>query len=105
MALSGIASLPFVTQVHRFDEIDSTNTFARGLDAVPAGEIVVVIADRQSGGRGQRGNSFYSSVEGGLWLSAVVTLDSMENHFGVNQALALSACSALWSCCDLVCRV
>lgn len=102
---TSLTSLPGVAQVVRFDSLDSTNTRARSLAAPPAGEVTVVVARRQTGGRGQRGNSFHSSHDGGLWVTLVVTLDDMDDHVRVNQALALSACDAAQDCADVRCTV
>jgi len=85
-------SLPFVEHVYRFDSIDSTNTFAKALDRGPGKGLFVVTARRQSAGRGQRENSFYSDSDTGLWVSIVVQLETIDAHFGVNRALALAAC-------------
>jgi biotin-[acetyl-CoA-carboxylase] ligase BirA-like protein len=90
-----VAALPFVERVHCFDRIASTNTFARELTEAPATGIFVVTARRQSAGRGQRGNSFYSDTADGLWLSLVVALPDIGGHFGVNRALAVAAVDAL----------
>lgn len=53
-------------QIYRFEELDSTNEFARGLRPWSA-----VFAGRQSRGRGQRGRVWYSSV-GGMWATYVL---------------------------------
>jgi BirA family biotin operon repressor/biotin-[acetyl-CoA-carboxylase] ligase len=57
-------------EVH--DEVDSTNRIAeqRGLEGAPDG--LVVIADRQTAGRGRLGRSFYSPGGRSLYLSALL---------------------------------
>ena len=52
--------------IYRFEELRSTNDTVR--DYVQRGRYSVVIAERQSGGRGQRGRRF-SSEPGGLYYS------------------------------------
>lgn len=57
--------------VHYFAEVASTNDIAKLLaaDGVPEGTLVV--ADRQTAGRGRRGRA-WTSPNGGLWLSVVL---------------------------------
>lgn len=54
-----------------FDELDSTNTYLKKLARVGAPEGRVVIARRQSAGRGRLGRSFYSDAEG-LYISVLI---------------------------------
>ncbi|MBD3243480.1 MAG: biotin--[acetyl-CoA-carboxylase] ligase [Chitinivibrionales bacterium] len=103
MNRSPVKDLPFVERVYEFDEIDSTNTFALSLNSGPGTGLYVISARRQTGGRGQRGNSFCSSFDGGLWLSLVVPLADVGEHFRVNRSLALAACDALESTAGLRC--
>ena len=57
-------------KVH-YSEIDSTNSEARRLIQKGEGEGLVVIADRQTAGRGKPGSNWFSP-EGNFYLSAVV---------------------------------
>ena len=54
-----------------FDELDSTNTYLKKLARVGAPEGRVIIARRQSAGRGRLGRSFYSAAEG-LYISVLI---------------------------------
>ncbi len=93
-----VEQLPFVSNVVRIEEIDSTNTHARQLLAggYEAGrELTVVWAGRQRAGRGRHGRSFFSSVEGGLWVSVIVPVGEIAQHFCVNRALSLAICDSL----------
>ena len=54
-----------------FDELDSTNTYLKKLARVGAPEGRVIIARRQSAGRGRLGRSFYSDAEG-LYISVLI---------------------------------
>jgi BirA family transcriptional regulator, biotin operon repressor / biotin---[acetyl-CoA-carboxylase] ligase len=98
-------SLPYVQRVVRFDEIESTNTWAREQAHVSGPGVVVVVTRRQSAGRGQRGNSFHSSGADGLWVSLVVRLPDLQRHFALNRALALSACSVCRSVGGIEARI
>lgn len=53
------------------DEIASTNTYLKKLAETGEKEGAVVIARRQTGGRGRRGRSF-ASAEGGLYMSVLL---------------------------------
>ncbi len=74
--LSQIKSLlpghPWRDQILYFDEIDSTNTYAKALAAQGAAEGTVVIAGTQTGGRGRLGRSFSSPAGMGIYLSVIL---------------------------------
>ncbi|MDD3268762.1 MAG: biotin--[acetyl-CoA-carboxylase] ligase [Syntrophomonadaceae bacterium] len=58
-------------ELYVFKEVDSTNQVARKLlRDNRAGEGAVIVAGRQTGGRGRRGRSWESPV-GGLWFSLI----------------------------------
>ncbi len=61
------------SKLHYFDEIDSTNEYARKIvdDAVDG---TVVLADIQTAGKGRLENKWYSP-EGGLYLSVILVID------------------------------
>lgn len=77
----------------RVDETDSTNRMARALaeDGAPHG--AVVVAKRQTAGRGRMGRSWLSSGEFGLWFS-VVQRPRFEPRFagllGIGAAVAVA---------------
>jgi BirA family transcriptional regulator, biotin operon repressor / biotin---[acetyl-CoA-carboxylase] ligase len=103
---SSVESLPFVERVLRFERIDSTNTYARELPEGPSGDgLIVVTARRQGAGRGQRGNTFFSDTDTGLWVSVVVQLESLSGHFAVNRALAMAACGVVGELARLDARI
>lgn len=59
-------------QIIRYEEIDSTNSEAwRLIDRLEAQSSAVIIAKRQTKGRGQRGNSWQSDL-GGLFMSVIL---------------------------------
>ncbi|MBD3391367.1 MAG: biotin--[acetyl-CoA-carboxylase] ligase [Chitinivibrionales bacterium] len=93
-----IESLDCVNRLVSFDEVDSTNTIAKQMLAGgvrPGSGMVVVAAKRQAAGRGREGRRFFSSVEGGLWVSLIVGIPDIADHFSVNRALSLAICEAL----------
>ncbi len=52
--------------------VDSTNTYARKLIRNGSGEGSVVIADRQTKGKGRFGRKWYSPARTGAWMSIVL---------------------------------
>ncbi len=59
-------------KVIRLDSVDSTNTYARRL--IDGGEksLLLITADKQTGGRGRNGKSFYSYNEGSVYMTVVL---------------------------------
>lgn len=55
-----------------YDEVDSTNLVLRKLADAGAPEGTVVVASRQSGGRGRRGRSFFSPEGTGVYVSLLL---------------------------------
>ncbi len=84
----------FTEKVFFFDELVSTNDEARRL--VNAGEKApfVVIAKKQTGGRGRRGRSFFSP-DGGIYLSIVVEVTAETNVESITTAAALGVSNAI----------
>ena len=58
--------------VHYFETLDSTNTYAKKLAAEGAPHGTVIIADRQTAGRGRLGRSFHSPAGSGIYLSVIL---------------------------------
>jgi biotin-[acetyl-CoA-carboxylase] ligase BirA-like protein len=88
-------SLPFVEGFFHFDSIDSTNTFAKSLPSYPKNGMAVVCADKQTAGRGQRQNTFFSEVAGGLYASVVCPISDLASHFTYNRAVSLAIYDAV----------
>ncbi len=80
--------------IYRFDSLGSTNDEAQG-EGYKHGDIIV--AERQSAGRGQRGNKWISGEGLNLTLSAVVSPRGVEvrRQFVISQAVALAICDML----------
>jgi len=58
-------------EIHRFEEVGSTNEVAKRLASQGGKEGCVVVAERQRLGRGRLGRRWYSP-EGGLWFSVIL---------------------------------
>jgi BirA family biotin operon repressor/biotin-[acetyl-CoA-carboxylase] ligase len=68
----GLAGCGFVSELFVFEELDSTNSYVKKLadEGVPEG--AVVVAGRQSKGRGRLGRSFYSPEDTGIYMSILL---------------------------------
>ncbi|MBE6958798.1 MAG: biotin--[acetyl-CoA-carboxylase] ligase [Ruminococcaceae bacterium] len=63
---------PWQNHIYWFETIDSTNTRAKEMAANGAPHGTVLIADRQTGGRGRMGRSFHSPAGCGIYLSVIL---------------------------------
>lgn len=81
-------------KILRFEELDSTNTYAKTL--LKSGEGAFIIAERQTGGRGTKGRSFISN-EGGLYLTKLDFYDCFpaKNAFEIMAGAAVAVCKTL----------
>lgn len=79
---------PYGCEIHFYEEIDSTNRLAKELAAKGAPEGAVVLANKQTSGRGRLGRSFHSP-EGGLYLSVIV-----RPILHSTDMMAVTACTA-----------
>ncbi len=78
--------------------VDSTNTRARKKIYEGARLPFVIIADRQTAGRGRMGRSFYS--RGGIYMSFAFKSNSMCDSVSVTTAAAAAVTKALCECCE-----
>jgi len=95
METGALTKSPFIEKMFHFKSIESTNTFAKNLEFFPEKGIFLVLADRQTAGRGQRQRSFFSDVEGGIYASVICPIADMAKHFRYNRALSLAICEAV----------
>lgn len=81
-------------KIIRFDEIGSTSDYAKEL--IAKNENVVVIATKQTGGKGTKGRSF-SSNEGGVYLTKLCFYDNFfaKDAFLVMARTAVAVCKTL----------
>lgn len=79
-----------------FDELDSTNTYLKRLALSGAKEGTVIIARRQSAGRGRLGRSFFSPDATGLYISVLLRPRlRAENAVNVTAMAAVAAAHAI----------
>lgn len=83
-------------RVYLFGEVDSTNTLLKKIarEGSPAG--TVLVADRQTGGRGRLGRTFLSPGGVGVYYSALIRPDCAP------QALMHLTCAVAVAMCDAV---
>lgn len=85
-----------------FDEIDSTNNYAKQ-EALRGGEDgLVVIANQQTGGRGRSGRSFQSPPDKGLYLTTLIRPDAAPaDVLPVTALAAVAAANAVERACGV----
>lgn len=88
------ADHPWRDRIRWFDCTDSTNTQAKLLAAAGAPHGTVLIADRQTGGRGRMGRSFQSPGGMGIYLSVILRPDCRAD------ALMHLTCATAVAMCD-----
>jgi BirA family biotin operon repressor/biotin-[acetyl-CoA-carboxylase] ligase len=79
-------------QAYYFDSIDSTQNQALKMADDPANEGAVIVAEKQTGGRGRSGRKWVSP-KGGIWISIILQPEfdiSITTLFPIASALALS---------------
>ena len=75
-------------KVEFFDEIDSTNNYAKKLASRGAPAGTVIVANKQTAGKGRLGKSFHSP-SGGLYFSIILRPD-----LPLKDMMAVTACTA-----------
>lgn len=86
---SSLKQVSFITAWEEHEETDSTNRVAKELAAKGAPEGTLVLAKRQSGGKGRLGRSFFSP-EGGIYMSMV-----LRPTISADRALLITTCAAV----------
>jgi len=87
---------PWQNLIHWYEAIDSTNTLAKRMIAQGAPHGTVIIADRQTQGRGRMGRSFQSPAGFGVYLSVILRYNCRP------EALMHLTCAAAVAMCDAV---
>lgn len=87
---------PWRGQVHWYQTIDSTNTAAKQMAQNGAPHGTVIIADRQTSGRGRMGRSFRSPAGMGIYLSVILRPRcGAEDLMHLTCAVAVAMCDAV----------
>jgi len=89
-----------------FDEIDSTNTYAKRCAAEGCEHGYLVTADSQTAGRGRHGRSFYSPAQSGIYMSVVLRhRRPIRESLMVTVASAVAVCRAIEALTDAQVRI
>ena len=84
------------------EEVDSTNLYAKQLAAEGAADGAVVVADRQTAGRGRLGRSFQSPGGRGIYLTALLRPDLPPERLSPVTAMAgVAVCRAVERHCNV----
>ena len=87
---------PWSGNILVFDEVGSTNTLAKELAAQGAAEGTVLVADRQSAGRGRLGRTFLSPGDVGVYFSLILRPDCRPTELmHLTCAVAVAMCDAV----------
>ena len=91
---------PWAGQIQVLAEVDSTNNRAKQLGSAGAPAGTVVLADRQSAGRGRLGQSFRSDGGMGVYLSALLRPNLRPDELPpVTALVAVAVCDAVQAVC------
>lgn len=82
-------------RIKYFDELESTNKYAKDLAKEGVHEGIVIIAGRQNGGYGRMGRSFYSPGQSGLYMSLILrpAIDAQDALLITAAAAAAVSCA------------
>ena len=91
---------PWKDRLEFFPCIDSTNDRLRTLARSGAPEGTVLIADRQTAGRGRRGRSFHSPAGSGIYMSVILRPNCPASELmHLTCAAAVALCDAVENSC------
>ena len=95
--LSQNFQLPEPEQIHIYDCLESTNITAKEMALSGAKHGTVVIADRQTAGKGRYGKSFHSPPGHGLYMSIILHTSKLSYSTPtlVTALAAVSVCEAI----------
>ena len=88
------------------DEVDSTNNYAKRATAKDFSHGTVIVADRQTSGKGRMGRSFISPSGKGLYMSVILRPDfSIKTAPLITSAAAVACAEAIESLCRADVRI
>lgn len=100
--LNGLQTKVLGQKVHIYDEVDSTQTIAHKLVASGALEGTIVLAEKQTAGRGRMGRNWHSPAGKGIWMSLILT-PRIPVYFMPQLTLlsAVALCRAIQKVCQV----
>lgn len=76
--------------------VDSTNNYCKKLLADGKQGEFLVVADKQTAGRGRQGKSFYSPAQGGIYFSLVLRpYEKLQNVVTATTAASVAVCKSI----------
>ncbi len=78
-----------------FDELSSTNDYAKAYIEKEGIKSALIIADSQTNGRGRVGHTFFSPKGSGIYMSYIFTPDSLENAYSATTKAAVCVSQAI----------
>lgn len=89
-----------------FEEIDSTNNFAKKIAIDGAKNGTLIVANHQSAGRGRQGHSFYSPADTGLYMTILLRpKGSLAELLQITLAAGVATCHAIHEVCGIDCQI
>ncbi|MBI2505895.1 MAG: biotin--[acetyl-CoA-carboxylase] ligase [Candidatus Latescibacteria bacterium] len=101
VALQGLQTRCFGQRVFSFAEVGSTNDELRRLADAGAEEGTLVIAERQTAGRGRRGRVWHSPPDTGLWCSLLLRPPASLVPSLVPLLLGIAIARGIRACCGV----
>lgn len=93
-----LEKIPEGITLRLYDTVTSTNDLLREQAAAGAPDGTVILARRQTAGRGRQGRTFYSPPKTGLYLSMLLRGISQEQVLSVTPMAAVAAAEAAEHC-------
>lgn len=94
-------SLSFDCRVEYYKTLDSTNNVAKRIIAEGEDDVLLVVGEEQTAGRGRQGKSFYSPGGTGIYMSLVVhPMTELQNAVTATTAAAVAVCRVIESLTD-----
>lgn len=86
----------FGREVHIFEQIDSTNNYAKKIASEGAPHGSLVIAEMQNAGRGRLGRSFFSPKDSGIYFTLIIRQALMQQTaLLITTAISVAVCRAI----------
>ena len=102
----GLSSRDFVKEILIFQELDSTNRYLKELARQEKPEGTVILAERQSAGRGRLGRSFFSPEDTGIYMSILLRPKlTLEQSVRITSMAAVAAARAIEQVCGIPAQI
>lgn len=96
----------FCQKIEYYDCVDSTNIRAKQLAEAGAKQGTLVLADRQTAGRGRRGRGWVSEAGVGIWMSLILRPRITPEHVsGMTLISAMAVNRAIRESCEVDCLI